>query len=376
MIGLVVIQFQNVLLLEYVVHCSSAYMCLRARFPPGRGSVQSKSPEGDAEEVFQNDVINPGSFQTFEEPQTSCFHEVSSNCASTVLGNEGRGEILNSPECCHEESNSSNLETRQVGTFPFPGSESHSSLTWQQESAFYTQPEQPLATDTSMSVSAGASELNVHGITNDNENANASDLGIRQEDIQFLSEYEDQGPLTSSLGQGENNFEINAYCIPNAECNLTKEVVMTTKESQLALSTSTHMQKEVLTGLERARLEAEQVRARKSSKWNAVAEKYNSKCQQAAMDAAESPLSEMTEDGVNWEAVRRANLEEIADAIKERGMNWKLAGRIKVPIHHSMNTSMSLITFFSLLSCITSLFLVIFFHHYKRFFHSKTGWST
>jgi len=36
-----------------------------------------------------------------------------------------------------------------------------------------------------------------------------------------------------------------------------------------------------------------------------------------------------TKDAVNWDAVRYADLEDIADAIKERGMNNVLAGRIK-----------------------------------------------
>jgi hypothetical protein len=33
---------------------------------------------------------------------------------------------------------------------------------------------------------------------------------------------------------------------------------------------------------------------------------------------------------LDWEAVRRANVQEIADAIKERGMNNMLAERIQV----------------------------------------------
>lgn len=39
-----------------------------------------------------------------------------------------------------------------------------------------------------------------------------------------------------------------------------------------------------------------------------------------------------TMDSLDWEAVRCAELEEIADTIKERGMNNKLAERIKVPV--------------------------------------------
>jgi hypothetical protein len=40
----------------------------------------------------------------------------------------------------------------------------------------------------------------------------------------------------------------------------------------------------------------------------------------------------MNEDGVDWEAVRLADVEVIAEVIKERGFNWILAGRIKVSV--------------------------------------------
>lgn len=42
-------------------------------------------------------------------------------------------------------------------------------------------------------------------------------------------------------------------------------------------------------------------------------------------------------DSLDYEAVRRANVNEISDTIKDRGMNNMLAERIKVPICHSYN---------------------------------------
>lgn len=42
-------------------------------------------------------------------------------------------------------------------------------------------------------------------------------------------------------------------------------------------------------------------------------------------------------DSLDYEAVRRANVNEISDTIKDRGMNNMLAERIKVPIYHSYN---------------------------------------
>jgi hypothetical protein len=214
-----------------------------------------------------------------------------------------------------------------------------------------------------VNVLASASELNVCSFTSAkcHENINASDLGTMREDIVGN---ESQGSLTSSLENMVhstkclgNSFELSTCCITNAEFNLTEEVMMSSLESQLELlllqdetdganglvtndSLTIELRKEgklstgnvVLTGLERARMEEEQVLARKSLKWEALAEKYNARCQQAGMGLA-PPRTEMTEDGVDWEAVRCADLGEIADAIKERGMNWKLAGRIKVSTH-------------------------------------------
>lgn len=45
--------------------------------------------------------------------------------------------------------------------------------------------------------------------------------------------------------------------------------------------------------------------------------------------------TEKTMNSLDWEAVRCADVDEIADTIKERGMNNKLAERIKVQVQHS-----------------------------------------
>ncbi|CAI8614763.1 unnamed protein product [Vicia faba] len=50
---------------------------------------------------------------------------------------------------------------------------------------------------------------------------------------------------------------------------------------------------------------------------------------QALATAGEREKTESTKDSLDWEAVRRANVNEIADAIKERGMNNMLAERIQ-----------------------------------------------
>ncbi|BFI43573.1 protein MpROS1x [Marchantia polymorpha subsp. ruderalis] len=52
--------------------------------------------------------------------------------------------------------------------------------------------------------------------------------------------------------------------------------------------------------------------------------------------------SSFVENGVNWEAVREAKLEEMANIIKERGINYVLAGRIKAFLDRVKNEHGSL----------------------------------
>ncbi|KAG0575771.1 hypothetical protein KC19_5G029900 [Ceratodon purpureus] len=83
-----------------------------------------------------------------------------------------------------------------------------------------------------------------------------------------------------------------------------------------------------LTGLERAKIEEKQVSARKDFDFSELQEEFKPRVQGQERLAA-PPRTEETEDGVDWEAVRRADVAEVADVIKERGLNWILAGRIK-----------------------------------------------
>lgn len=84
-----------------------------------------------------------------------------------------------------------------------------------------------------------------------------------------------------------------------------------------------------LTGLERAKIEEKQVTARKSFDFSGLQEEFKPRLAGEERPPA-PPRTELTEDGVDWEAVRSANVQEVADVIKERGLNWILAGRIKV----------------------------------------------
>lgn len=59
---------------------------------------------------------------------------------------------------------------------------------------------------------------------------------------------------------------------------------------------------------------------------------WDSLRKQAKVDGKRSEKTADTMDSVDWEAVRCADVKEIADTIKERGMNNMLAERIKVSI--------------------------------------------
>ncbi|KAL3701272.1 hypothetical protein R1sor_019294 [Riccia sorocarpa] len=74
-----------------------------------------------------------------------------------------------------------------------------------------------------------------------------------------------------------------------------------------------------LTGPERALLEQNRTKSKDNTDWEEVRKTSH----------ANGASWRVPEDAINWEAVKAANVEEIAAVIKERGMNNMLAGRIK-----------------------------------------------
>ncbi|KAH9295873.1 hypothetical protein KI387_039461, partial [Taxus chinensis] len=78
-------------------------------------------------------------------------------------------------------------------------------------------------------------------------------------------------------------------------------------------------------GIARAAMEMTQGNGKKRLDWESI-RKNVSEFNDCAVKIERDPNSK---DAVNWDAVRCADLEDIADAIKERGMNNILAGRIK-----------------------------------------------
>jgi hypothetical protein len=89
-----------------------------------------------------------------------------------------------------------------------------------------------------------------------------------------------------------------------------------------------------LMGADRARLEESQVSSKKTFDWEALRSQFAVKCETVHEDGSRTEALPartcMNEDGVDWEAVHHADVEVVAGVIKERGLNWILAGRIKV----------------------------------------------
>lgn len=84
-----------------------------------------------------------------------------------------------------------------------------------------------------------------------------------------------------------------------------------------------------LTGPERARREEAQVSPSADFDFSGLQAEFHPRVAGQARPPA-PPRPAGTRDCVDWEAVRKAPVAEVAEVIKERGLNWTLAGRIKV----------------------------------------------
>lgn len=80
------------------------------------------------------------------------------------------------------------------------------------------------------------------------------------------------------------------------------------------------------------------LRGKERGKEKKVDYNWDSLRKQAQAKSGKREKTESTMDSLDWDAVRRANVHEIADAIKERGMNNMLAERIQVEfnIHETL----------------------------------------
>lgn len=131
-------------------------------------------------------------------------------------------------------------------------------------------------------------------------------------------------------GNLETDFQANTIQASSRELNVAAVAQMdskTSKKRPMSLSS--------ISGMERAQLEANQKGRKKNHNkdWESVRKQALgiSPCSRDNFGGPE-PRSSLHEDSVNWDAVRLAELGELADTIKERGMHHVLSGRIKVPI--------------------------------------------
>ncbi|CAK9237622.1 unnamed protein product [Sphagnum troendelagicum] len=148
---------------------------------------------------------------------------------------------------------------------------------------------------------------------------------------------------TDAANIQENSLESSSAVCINAQLDLlslqpvdqseTRELVTAEGGDQLLLKSKYNPKG--LTGADRARLEESQVSARNPFDWEGLRGQFQVKCETVEEDgsrteaAMPAPRTFMNEDGVDWEAVRLADVEVVAGVIKERGLNWILAGRIK-----------------------------------------------
>ena len=127
------------------------------------------------------------------------------------------------------------------------------------------------------------------------------------------------------------NYQADIIQASSQELDTTLVPQLDTTKKKRTLSVSS------MSGMERAELEANQ-RGRKKNHykdWECLRREVQGlpKCVKDK-PITQRPRPSDHEDSVNWEAVRLADLGELAETIKERGMHHVLSGRIKVePCH-------------------------------------------
>jgi hypothetical protein len=123
------------------------------------------------------------------------------------------------------------------------------------------------------------------------------------------------------------NYQIDIMQASNQELDTTLVTQLEKMQKKRTLSVSS------MSGMERAELEANQRGKKKNhyKDWECVRREVQGipKCVKGK-PITQRPRPADHEDSVNWEAVRLAELGELAETIKERGMHHVLSGRIKV----------------------------------------------
>ena len=319
-------------------------MCMRSRFP-GRGfkgPLQSKAPEEALGQPLETEAGNSSPAPLAErmgELQSSSGHQEESSsggATSHIVSVESRPPSLESEESHNEERlYPAHLGVRHEVTMSWPDQEGEQrqlgTLELQQQ---LLQQQMSIPTELSQTAentnSLNASDSNSAGtfpVTNSTEQTTAEEsTGANIIDTQLdLLSLAQQGTneVRDLAMENDVGSELVTSNINNNNPQLQQQQQQTPKGPKVFNS------KSGLTSPERARQEEKQVTARKAFDWEHRREEFKPRGPGEEPNAA-PPRTELTEDGVDWEAVRHANVEEVANVIKERGLNWILAGRIKV----------------------------------------------
>lgn len=163
------------------------------------------------------------------------------------------------------------------------------------------------------------------------ESRNEESYEILHKEVAASTQAEQPGALELQSGQREDSKTSNSVLTDELStgANQPENAIIQAFTTESQPSHGKYNPKTGLTGLERAKIEEKQVSARKDFDFSEMQAEFRPRVQGQERRAAPA-RTEATEDGVDWEAVRRADVAEVADVIKERGLNWILAGRIKV----------------------------------------------
>ncbi|KAI5077357.1 hypothetical protein GOP47_0007181 [Adiantum capillus-veneris] len=149
------------------------------------------------------------------------------------------------------------------------------------------------------------------------------------------------GSSSSVHSVQDSNFQLSGVQENTLELDILANTVQTSSR-ELAVGPEAQINSKVskkrpmslssISGMERALLEANQKGRKRNhhADWESVRKQALGLPSGAkgGLDNLE-PRSSLHEDSVNWDAVRLADLAELADTIKERGMHHVLSGRIK-----------------------------------------------
>ncbi|XP_050910450.1 transcriptional activator DEMETER isoform X2 [Lathyrus oleraceus] len=168
-----------------------------------------------------------------------------------------------------------------------------------------------------MTPNSGVLEVNCYNPVNVEASSSGSSKNKNEDNISLSSPAESHSMLSQAHQQHSDHKQHEAFHISGQ----SQDLMPKSKESD----SCDHSY--AITN-ENSKLESAPVKS-KGKKEKKDSFNWDSLRVQALATAGEREKTESTKDSLDWDAVRRANVNEIADAIKERGMNNMLAERIQ-----------------------------------------------